>query len=514
MSDNGKIFIFDTTLRDGEQAPGASMNMEEKLRIASVLDRMGIDIIEAGFPGSSQGDFEAVQAVAAATKNAIVAGLSRAVRADIDACVNALRPARRKRIHTFISTSPLHMEYKLRMTPDEVHAAVVDSVSYARNLCDDVEWSCEDGTRSDRDFLCRCFESAIKAGASTVNIADTVGYTMPGEFDELIRYIMNRVPNIDKVRFSVHCHDDLGMGVANSLAAISAGARQIECTVNGIGERAGNASMEEIVMALDVRRDLLKCHTEIDTRYLFEASQLVSGITGFPVPPNKAVVGSNAFAHESGIHQHGVINHRATYEIMDASAVGAGESTLVMGKHSGRHAFLVKLNELGLNLGEDAFENAFNEFKTFADSRKTVTDDEMLALAHRDRTAKSQGTPELKAISVQADSAGSSSARLQIVRGGILEICEGRSANPMDAIAAAFRRLYAYPAVLAGYEVNQVSENGQLVTRSTVTLTSGAVEAVAHATSNDAFTAFANAYLAAAMDIQDRMDTAQLSRVA
>jgi 2-isopropylmalate synthase len=350
------------------------------LQIASVLDRMGVDIIEAGFPGSSKGDFDAVHAVAAATKNAIVAGLSRAVRTDIDACVMALRPAQRKRIHTFISTSPLHMEHKLRMTPDAVHAAVIDSVSYARNFCDDVEWSCEDGTRSDRDFLCRCFESAIKAGASTVNIADTVGYTMPGEFDELIRYIMNRVPNIDKVRFSVHCHDDLGMGVANSLAAINAGARQIECTVNGIGERAGNAAMEEIVMALDVRRDLLKCHTNIDTRYLSEASQLVSRITGFIVPPNKAVVGSNAFAHESGIHQHGVINHRATYEIMEAAAVGANESTLVMGKHSGRHAFLVKLRELGLDLDDQAFETAFNEFKAFADIRKTVTDEELRAL--------------------------------------------------------------------------------------------------------------------------------------
>lgn len=380
MSENGKIFIFDTTLRDGEQAPGASMTREEKLQIASVLDRMGVDVIEAGFPGSSAGDFESVHAIAGVTQNAIVAGLSRAVRSDIDACASALRPAVRRRIHTFISTSPLHMKYKLRMTPDAVLAAVIDSVSYARNLCDDVEWSCEDGTRSDRDFLCRCFEAAIKAGASTVNIADTVGYTMPDEFDELIRCIMNRVPNIDKVRFSVHCHDDLGMGVANSLAAINAGARQIECTINGIGERAGNAALEEIVMALDVRRDLFKCHTGIDKKYLSEVSRLVSHITGFPVPPNKAVVGSNAFAHESGIHQHGVINHRATYEIMSPAAVGAGESTLVMGKHSGRHAFLLKLNELGLRVGEPEFERAFVEFKTFADSRKTVTDEEVRLL--------------------------------------------------------------------------------------------------------------------------------------
>ena len=383
MDAQKKVIIFDTTLRDGEQAPGASMRKEEKLRIASLLDRMNVDVIEAGFPVSSRDSFDAVQAIAEMAENSIIAGLSRAVRADIDICADALKFAKRKRIHTFISTSEIHMEHKLRMTSDQVHAAVVDSVSYARNLCDDVEWSCEDGTRSDRDFLCRCFESAIKAGASTVNIADTVGYTMPGEFEELIRYIMNRVPNIDKVIFSVHCHDDLGMAVANSLAAIAAGARQIECTINGLGERAGNAALEEVVMALNVRRDSFCCHTGVDAKYLSEVSHLVSSITGFPVPPNKAVVGSNAFAHESGIHQHGVINHRATYEIMTPSSVGAGESTLVMGKHSGRHAFLLKLRELKIDLNGPAFESTFIVFKSFADIHKTVTDEDIRLLVKK-----------------------------------------------------------------------------------------------------------------------------------
>jgi len=511
MSENGKIFIFDTTLRDGEQAPGASMNKAEKLRIAALLDAMGVDVIEAGFPGSSLGDFDAVRAVAAATRNSIVAGLSRAVRSDIDKCADALKPAKRKRIHTFISTSAVHMEYKLRMTPEQVLSAVIDSVGYARNLCDDVEWSCEDGTRSDRDFLCRCFEAAIQAGASTVNIADTVGYTMPGEFIDLIQYIMNRVPNIDKVRFSVHCHDDLGLGVANSLAAISAGARQIECTINGIGERAGNASLEEVVMALDVRRDLFRCNTSINTRYLSEASRLVSEITGFPVPPNKAVVGSNAFAHESGIHQHGVINHRATYEIMEPAEVGAAQSSLVMGKHSGRHAFLFKLKELGLNLEENSLERAFEDFKHFADTRKSVSDEEILALAEKELVFDCGAALDLHSVVVHTSKAGATSVQLAVTKNGRVEKVELLGREPFTVISAAFQQIFPNHGDLKSYDVNLSCSGGSAMASALVKLGSGALAAEGRATADNTFNAFSKAYLNALVRILNRADIPALS---
>lgn len=504
MPEASKVYIFDTTLRDGEQAPGASMNKEEKLRIAQLLDLMGVDVIEAGFPASSRGDLEAVQAVAAMAENAIVAGLSRAMRADIDACAEALRPAKRKRIHTFISTSSLHMTHKLRMTPEQVHAAVIDSVSHARNLCDDVEFSCEDGTRSDRDFLCRCFESAIKAGATTVNIADTVGFTMPEEFVDLIRYLMNRVPNIDKARLSVHCHDDLGMSVANSLAAISAGVRQVEGTINGIGERAGNAALEEIIMALDIRRDLLGCYTDTKTEYLSELSQVVSAISGFQVPPNKAIVGANVFAHESGIHQHGVMRHRGTYEIIEPAAVGVSQSTLVMGKHSGRHAFGMKLREMGIELNGNAFEEAFSSFKAFADTRKAVTDEEIRTLAEKKLLWESPLNMQLKMILVHTDSSGPQVARLSVLKNGQVEVAEARGDKPFEAIVAAVRQLYPHPALLSGYEVNLVSDNGKALAKATVRLADGERRATGQAMDEDTFTAFADAYLEALSKITSR----------
>lgn len=512
MPDQNRVYIFDTTLRDGEQAPGASMNKEEKLRIASLLDRMGVDVIEAGFPVSSRGDFEAVSAVAAMAQNAIVAGLCRAVRADIDACANALRPARRKRIHSFISTSPLHMKHKLRMTSEQVHAAVIDSVSYARNLCDDVEWSCEDGTRSDRDFLCRCFESAIKAGATTVNIADTVGFTMPEEFVDLIHHLMNRVPNIDKVRFSVHCHDDLGMSVANSLAAIGAGVRQVECTINGIGERAGNAALEEIVMALDVRRDLLGCYTGVKTEYLSEVSQLVSAVTGFQVPPNKAIVGANVFAHESGIHQHGVMRHRGTYEIIEPAAVGVSQSTLVMGKHSGRHAFRMKLQEMGIELSDDAFQDVFARFKAFADVRKSVSDEDIRALAERGLRLESPVHMELKTILVHTDSSGPQVARLSVVKDGHAQTAEANGEKPFDAIVAAFQQLHPHQAKMTGYEVNLIWDEGKALANATVRLADGERNAEGQAKDEDTFTAFAEAYLAALSRVSTREQMMEASR--
>ena len=343
-----RVIIFDTTLRDGEQSPGASMHLDEKIKIALLLEEMGVDVIEAGFPIASNGDFEAVREIAKLVKNASVCGLARAGRGDIERCWEAVQGAERPRIHTFISTSPLHMKFKLQMEPDAVHQAVIDSVTHARNLCPDVEWSCEDGSRTEHDFLCRTVESAIKAGARTINIPDTVGYAVPEEFAALIRMLFDRVPNIDKAVVSVHCHNDLGLAVANSLAAVGAGARQIECTVNGLGERAGNASMEEIVMALKTRHDRMPFATGVKSEYITRASRLVSAITGFVVQPNKAIVGANAFAHESGIHQDGMLKHSGTYEIMTPESVGLNKSTLVMGKHSGRHAFKAKLKRARL----------------------------------------------------------------------------------------------------------------------------------------------------------------------
>src|SRR5215471_14686203 len=336
-SDKSRVIVFDTTLRDGEQSPGASMNLDEKIKIALLLEEMGVDVIEAGFPIASNGDFESVREIAKLVKNSSVCGLARASRMDIDRAWEALRHAKQPRIHSFLSTSPLHMKYKLQMTPEQVHQAVIDSITHARNLCEDVEWSPEDGSRTEHDFLCRTVESAIKSGARTINIPDTVGYAVPEEFAALIRMLFERVPNIDKAVVSVHCHNDLGLAVANSLAAIGAGARQVECTVNGLGERAGNASMEEIVMALRTRHDAIPCTTGVKTEYITRASHLVSTITGFVVQPNKAIVGANAFAHESGIHQDGMLKNAGTYEIMTPESVGVSKTSLVMGKHSGRH---------------------------------------------------------------------------------------------------------------------------------------------------------------------------------
>ena len=374
------IIIFDTTLRDGEQSPGASMNLSEKIRIAEVLEDMGVDVIEAGFPIASDGDFESVNEISKLFKNSIICGLSRSSKGDIERCAEAVKPAKRGRIHTFISTSPVHMKFKLQMDPKDVHQAVIDSVTYARNFTDDVEWSCEDGSRSDHDFLCQTIESAIKSGATTINIPDTVGYAMPSEYANLIRMVMNRVPNIDKAIISVHCHNDLGMAVANSLAAVQSGARQVECTINGLGERAGNAAMEEIVMGLKTRQDQLPYQTNIDSTLIMKASKLVSTITGFSVQPNKAIVGANAFAHESGIHQDGMLKNAQTYEIMTPSSVGLTESKLVMGKHSGRHAFREKLIELGYDLGDNAIQDAFKRFKNLADIKKEIYDEDIVAI--------------------------------------------------------------------------------------------------------------------------------------
>ncbi len=341
-ADSNRVIIFDTTLRDGEQSPGAAMNLDEKLRIARMLEELGVDVIEAGFPIASKGDFEAVQEISRTIKNSTICGLARTTPADIERTAEAVKPAAKGRIHTFISTSPLHMKHKLNMEPEKVLQITIDSVSLARKLCGEVEWSAEDGTRTEHDFLCRCVEAAIKAGATTINIPDTVGYTTPQEYAELIKMLVNRVPNIDKAVLSTHCHNDLGLAVANSLAGVISGARQVECTINGLGERAGNAALEEIVMALRVRSDLMPFTTGIKTEHITRASHLVSAITGFVVQPNKAIVGANAFAHESGIHQDGMIKNRQTYEIMTPQSVGLAKTSLKLGKLSGRNAIRSK----------------------------------------------------------------------------------------------------------------------------------------------------------------------------
>lgn len=379
MSD--KLIIFDTTLRDGEQSPGASMTRDEKVRIARALERLRVDVIEAGFPAASSGDFEGVQAVARAIKDSVVCGLARALDRDIDRAGEALKDASRSRIHTFIATSPIHMERKLRMGPDEVIAHAVKAVRRARRFTDNVEFSPEDAGRSEEDFLCRILEAVIDAGASTLNIPDTVGYSLPEQFGTTIRRLRERIPNSDKAIFSVHCHNDLGLAVANSLSAVLNGARQVECTINGLGERAGNAALEEIVMAVRTRKDVFPCRVDIDTHEIVACSRLVANITGFPVQPNKAIVGANAFAHESGIHQDGVLKHRETYEIMRAEDVGWSANRMVLGKHSGRNAFKTRMQELGIELASEAeLNDAFQRFKDLADKKHQIFDEDLQAL--------------------------------------------------------------------------------------------------------------------------------------
>ncbi len=467
--DSNRVVIFDTTLRDGEQSPGASMNLEEKLRIAQALEELGVDVIEAGFPIASNGDFEAVREIARVVRKPVICGLARAHRQDIDRVAEALKPAQRKRIHTFISTSPLHMKYKLQMEPEEVHQAVIDSVTHARNLCDDVEWSCEDGSRSAPDFLCRTVESAIRAGATTINIPDTVGYAVPDEFAGIISMLFDRVPNIDKAVVSVHCHNDLGLAVANSLAAIRVGARQVECTVNGLGERAGNAALEEIVMALRTRHDSLPYDTGIRTEGITKASRLVSGITGFVVQPNKAIVGANAFAHEAGIHQHGMLVHAGTYEIMRPESVGLTKSSLVMGKHSGRHAFREKLKELGFEVGDNALADAFRRFKDLADKKKEIFDEDIIALVD-DEVVRTNDRVKVVSLKVVCGTEGPQTAELALEIDGEVHSTKAQGDGPVDATFIAIKRLFPHEAKLALFQVHAVTQGTDAQAEVTVRL--------------------------------------------
>jgi 2-isopropylmalate synthase len=451
-----KIIIFDTTLRDGEQSPGATMNLEEKIMIAEALDKMGVDVIEAGFAIASKGDFAAVQEVAKIVKNAQVCSLSRARKADIEAAAEAISPAKNKRIHTFISTSPLHMKHKLQMEPEAVLEAIYDSVLCARNLCDNVEWSAEDATRTEIDFLCRAVENAIKAGAGTINLPDTVGYTTPTEYAELIKTVKARVSGADKVIFSVHCHNDLGLAVANSLAAIGAGARQIECTINGLGERAGNAALEEVIMAMRTRNDILPFTTNIDSTHITRVSKLVSTITGFVVQNNKAIVGANAFAHESGIHQDGMLKHSGTYEIMTPESVGLLRSKLVMGKLSGRHAFRQKLEELGFTLGDNAFEDVFSRFKALADKKKEIYDEDIIALIDNSGI-KNKGTISFLSLGVTCGSKNNPEAEIELSIEGAQHKVKASGDGPVDAIFNGIKELAPHGAKLELYQVHAVT---------------------------------------------------------
>jgi len=488
------VIIFDTTLRDGEQSPGASMNLDEKLRIAETLEEMGVDVIEAGFPIASNGDFEAVNEIAKLVKNSTVCGLARSGRGDIERAAEALKPAARSRIHTFIATSPLHMKYKLQMEPDEVYRHVIDSVSHARSFTDDVDWSPEDGTRSDHDFLCRCVEAAINAGATCINLPDTVGYSVPEEFGSLIRMLIERVPNSDKAIFSTHCHNDLGLAVANSLAGVEAGARQVECTINGLGERAGNAALEEIVMALRTRQDAMPYSTNIKPEMITKASRLVSTITGFTVQPNKAIVGANAFAHESGIHQDGMLKNANTYEIMTPASVGLTESKLVLGKLSGRAAFREKLSELGYNLGDNAFQDAFRRFKSLADKKREIFDEDIVTLVD-DEIVRGNDRMQFVSLQVVCGSEGPQTAELTLKVDGDARKTKATGDGPVDATFNAIKELTGYNARLQLYQVHAVTEGTDAQAEVTVRLQEDGKTVNGQGADTDTLVASARAYI-------------------
>ena len=452
-----RVVIFDTTLRDGEQSPGATMTHEEKLEIAEMLDDMGVDIIEAGFPIASEGDFEAVSAIARQAQNAVVCGLARANYKDIDRCWEAVKHARRPRIHTFIGTSPSHRAIP-NLDQDQMAERIHDTVTHARNLCDNVQWSPMDATRTEHDYLCRVIEIAIKAGATTINIPDTVGYTAPRESAELIRMLRTRVPGADEVVFATHCHNDLGMATANSLAAVEAGARQIECTINGLGERAGNTALEEVVMAMRVRNDILPYRTGIDTRKIMQASRLVATVSGFPVQFNKAIVGKNAFAHESGIHQDGMLKDAQTFEIMRPEDVGLNATSLVMGKHSGRAALRSKLQELGYKLGDNQLNDVFVRFKELADRKKEVYDDDLVALMQDTDTNAANDRIQLKHLRVVCGTEGPQSAELTLTIDGREQSVHATGDGPVDAAFIAVKALVPHEAQLQLYQVHAVTE--------------------------------------------------------
>jgi len=494
-SEQDRVLIFDTTLRDGEQSPGATMSLSEKIEIAMLLDEMGVDVIEAGFPIASEGDFHAVGEIARLVRNASVCGLARSSSRDIDRAAEALKAAVNPRIHTFIATSPLHMKYKLQMPPEDVLEAIDASVSHARNHTDNVQWSPEDATRSEPDFLCRAVETAVKAGASTINIPDTVGYAIPGESARVIEMLRARVPGIDEVIISTHCHNDLGMAVANALAAVQAGARQIECTINGLGERAGNAALEEVVMAMRVRNDLLPYRTGVDTKRIIQASRLVSTATGFPVQYNKAIVGKNAFAHESGIHQDGMLKHAETYEIMRPEDIGLSETNLVLGKHSGRAALRARLDELGYPLSDNQLKDVFVRFKELADRKKEVFDEDLLALMSDSATSAAHDHLQVKFLRVICGTEAPQSADLTLTIDGKDHQVTAQGDGPVDATFNAVKALYPHDARLQLYQVHAVTQGTDAQATVSVRMEEGGHIVTGQASDTDTVVASARAYV-------------------
>ena len=494
-----KVIIFDTTLRDGEQSPGASLNTKQKLEIAKQLARLNVDIIEAGFPVSSPGDFEAVKLIAQTIKGPSIAGLARAKKQDIDASWGAIKYSKKPRIHTFLATSPIHMKYKLKMTQKQVLKAAVEAVRYAKKFTKDVEFSPEDAGRSDFNFLCQVVEAVIDAGATTVNIPDTVGYTIPSEFGQVINNLIKKVPNSSKAIFSIHCHNDLGMATANSLLAVLNGARQVECTINGIGERAGNASLEEVVMAIRTRTKFFNLFTDVKTEEIYKTSKLVSGLTGISVQPNKAIVGANAFAHEAGIHQHGVLSRKLTYEIMTPKSIGLKESKLVMGKHSGRHAFKKRLEELGYSLSGNKFQRTFERFKVLADKKKDIFDEDLQVIVE-DEMSQVPETFKLDYINVTTGNQTVPTATVRLTK---REGAKGSKAyqeaacgdGPVDAAYLAIDRITRVSNKLLDYSLRAVTKGKDAVGEVTVKVEHRNKVIVGRGVSTDIIEASARAYL-------------------
>lgn len=489
-----RIIVFDTTLRDGEQSPGASMNAAEKLRLASKLEALGVDAIEAGFPAASPGDFEAVSMVAGKIQKAEVAALARASKEDIDSAWGSIKEAAHPRIHTFIATSDIHLEHKLKMSRDEVLKAAVEAVKYAKSFTDNVEFSAEDGSRSDRDFLCRMFEAAIEAGATTVNLPDTVGYAMPDEFGQLVAYVREHTPNINKAVLSVHCHNDLGLATANTLAGLRAGARQVEVTINGIGERAGNTSLEEVVMSLYTRRDHLGLESSINTPEIYPASRLVSMVTGIAVQPNKAVVGANAFAHEAGIHQDGVLKHKMTYEIMEPETVGLTSNRLVLGKHSGRHAFKQRLAELGYDLEEKDLNRVFEKFKELADKRKEILDEDIEVLI-AEEILRVPDIYKLDYLNVVSGTVAVPTATVKLLIDGQEAQNAGFGIGPIDATFNTIAKMTKTRSKLLRFSINAISGGTDAQGEVTVRLQENGLVALGKGADPDIFTASAKAYI-------------------
>jgi len=493
-----RLYIFDTTLRDGEQSPGAAMTREEKVRIARQLERLGVDIIEAGFAAASPGDALAIRAISEVVKESTICSLARANERDVRAAGEAIQPAAQGRIHTFIATSPIHMEKKLRMSPDQVVEAAVKAVKLAREYTDDVEFSAEDAVRSDMDFLCRIFDEVIKAGARTINVPDTVGYSIPSLWSQRIKTLIERVPGSDLVVWSTHCHNDLGMAVANSLAAVEAGARQVECTINGLGERAGNASLEEVVMAVKTRSDIFGLETRIDATQIVPTSKLVSSITGYPVQPNKAIVGANAFSHESGIHQDGVLKHRETYEIMSAESVGWSANRLTLGKLSGRNAFRSKLVELGIELpGEEALNAAFARFKDLADKKREVFDEDLFALVSEGVSSVEREDYKFISLKVHTETGEEPHAEIVFANGAVEQRAEGSGSGPVDAAFKAIESLVHSQAELQLYSVNAITKGTESQGEVTVRLARDGTIVNGLGADTDIIVASAKAYLSA-----------------